>query len=281
MMLDRFGDDRLSISSLCKKYRLSRQAYYQSMKRKAKRTLHKERVLDYVVAARKQLPREGGRKLYKRLKPELEKAGFKLGRDKLFDLLRSEGMLVNKKRRYVTTTQSKHRFYIYENKIKNQQAESPHQQWVSDITYIRTQEGFMYLALITDVYSRKVVGFDVRDSLELTGCVRALHQALKQLPKGHNLIHHSDRGIQYCSYLYTHLLKQNNITISMAAKGNCYENAIAERLNGILKDEFMLDECFKSKKIAKKAVKDAIDLYNNVRLHMSIGYRTPAQQHAA
>ena len=152
----------------------------------------------------------------------------------------------------------------------------PNQVWVSDITYIRTINGFCYLALITDVYSRKIVGFDISDSLELSGCLRALKKALQQArPLAEHLIHHSDRGIQYCSNQYVGELKKRQIGISMTEENHCYENAIAERVNGILKDEFYLDQCFINLKRAKEATKNAIEIYNNKRLHLSLGYKTP------
>lgn len=151
----------------------------------------------------------------------------------------------------------------------------PNQVWVSDITYIRTVKGFCYLALITDMFSRKIIGYDLSDSLELNGCVRALNKALYQAKDITGLIHHSDRGIQYCSNVYTQILKRNNIGISMTAKNHCYENAMAERVNGILKDEFYLDQIFTDVTHAKRATKNAINLYNEIRLHLSLDYKTP------
>ena len=151
----------------------------------------------------------------------------------------------------------------------------PNQVWVSDITYIRTVRGFCYLALITDLYSRKIIGYDISNSLELNGCVRALNKALYQAKNINGLIHHSDRGIQYCSNKYTQILKRKNIKISMTEENHCYENAVAERVNGILKDEFYLDQTFDNLNHAKKATKSAINLYNQIRLHVSLDYKTP------
>jgi transposase InsO family protein len=151
----------------------------------------------------------------------------------------------------------------------------PNQVWVSDITYIRTIKGFCYLALITDMYSRKIVGYDLSDSLELAGCVRALQKALKQSGKRPPQIHHSDRGIQYCSNVYTQIPIRNNIKISMTEDNHCYENALAERVNGILKDEFYLDQTFDGLPHARRAAKNAIKLYNSIRLHLSLDYNTP------
>lgn len=151
----------------------------------------------------------------------------------------------------------------------------PNQVWVSDITYIRTVNGFCYLALITDMYSRKIVGYDISNSLELAGCLRALQKALRQSGGVKGLIHHSDRGIQYCSNQYVNELKKKKINISMTEENHCYENAIAERVNGILKDEFYLDQNFFDVKHAQRAAKSAIKLYNELRLHLSLNYKTP------
>jgi len=224
---------------------------------------------------RRSLPREGVRKLKISLKNDFDKAKIKVGRDTLFNILRKHNMLINRKKPSHRTTNSFHRFYKYKNIIKDVTVNRSNQVWVSDITYIRTVKGFCYLALITDMYSRKIIGYDLSDSLELSGCVRALKKALYQTKNTDNLIHHSDRGIQYCSNVYTQILKRNNINISMTEVNHCYENAIAERVNGILKDEFYLDQTFDSIAHAKRAVKNAINLYNEVRLHLSLDYKTP------
>ena len=168
-----------------------------------------------------------------------------------------------------------HRFYKYKNIIKDVEVTRPNQVWVSDITYIRTVKGFCYLALITDMYSRKIVGYDLSDSLELNGCVRALNKAVCHANNIKGLIHHSDRGIQYCSNVYTQILKRNKIDISMTEENHCYENALAERVNGILKDEFYLDQTFTNINHAKRATKNAINLYNKIRLHLSLDFKTP------
>ena len=215
------------------------------------------------------------RKLIKALDVDFKKANIKVGRDTLFNVLRKYKMLTLKKKTSARTTNSYHRFYKYNNIIKDVKVTRPNQVWVSDITYIRTIKGFCYLALITDVYSRKIVGYDLSDSLELKGCVRALNKAIYQAKDINELIHHSDRGIQYCSNVYTQILKKKKIDISMTEENHCYENAIAERVNGILKDEFYLDQTFDNAAHAKKAAKNAINLYNEVRLHLSLDYKTP------
>ena len=215
------------------------------------------------------------RKLVKSLDKEFTKANLKVGRDTLFNVLRKYNMLTLRKKTSARTTNSNHRFYKYNNLIKDMKVTGPNQVWVSDITYIRTIKGFCYLALITDMYSRKIVGYDLSDSLELKGCVRALNKAIYQAKDIKNLIHHSDRGIQYCSNVYTQILKRNKIDISMTEENHCYENAMAERVNGILKDEFYLDQTFDSVSHAKRAAKNAINLYNEIRLHLSLDYKTP------
>lgn len=215
------------------------------------------------------------RKLIKSLDQEFARANLKVGRDTLFNVLREHRMLTLRKKYSCRTTNSYHRFYKYNNIIKDIEITRPNQVWASDITYIRTVKGFCYLALITDMYSRKIIGYDLSDSLELKGCVRALNKALYQAKNSKGLIHHSDRGIQYCSNVYTQILKRNKIGISMTEENHCYENALAERVNGILKDEFYLDQTFINTAHAKRAAKNAIKLYNEIRLHLSLDFKTP------
>ncbi len=219
---------------------------------------------------RKSLPKEGVRKLTRSLEQEFIESNLKIGRDTLFNILRKHNMFTLRKKYSSRTTNSLHRFYKYKNIIKDVKITRPNQVWVSDITYIRTIKGFCYLALITDMYSRKIVGYDISNSLELKGCERALNKAHTT-----GLIHHSDRGIQYCSNLYTQILKRNNIDISMTEENRCYENAVAERVNGILKNEFYLDQTFDSLQHARRATKNAINLYNEIRLHLFLDYKTP------
>ena len=225
------------------------------------------------------MPRVGGKKLHFMITDRLAENKQKIGRDRFFQWLKQNDLLIRPKKRYIYTTQSHHRFWVYDNLTGNLSLTKPNQLWVSDITYLRTGEGFCYLALITDAYSRKIVGFDVSDSLELNGCVRALKSAFQTASNLSQLIHHSDRGIQYCSGVYTHLLQQKGVKISMAAKGNCYENALAERVNGILKNEFNLDTKFKTKQYAIQAVKQSVYIYNMFRPHWSLNLKTPEQCH--
>tara|TARA_B110000027_G_C16067145_1_gene277273 strand:- start:17 stop:619 length:603 start_codon:yes stop_codon:yes gene_type:complete len=191
----------------------------------------------------------------KSLNKDFDKQQLKVGRDTLFKVLREHKMLTLRKKYSARTTNSYHRFYKYNNSIKQLEINKPNQVWASDITYIRTLNGFCYLALITDMYSRKIVGYDLSDSLELKGCVRALNKAIYQAKSIKGLIHHSDRGIQYCSNVYTQILKRKKIDISMTEENHCYENALAERVNGILKDEFYLDQTFTNVAHAKELQK--------------------------
>jgi putative transposase len=197
-----------------------------------------------------------------------------VGRDTLFNILREHKMLTLRKKYSARTTNSYHRFYKYNNIIKDLEINRSNQAWASDITYIRTLKGFCYLPLITDMYSRKIVGYD-SDSLELKECVRALNKAIYQAKDIKGLIHDSDRGIQYCSNVYTQILKRKKIGITMTEENHCYENAMAERVNGILKDAFYLDQTFMNEAHAKRAAKNIIKLYNEIRLHLSLDFKTP------
>ncbi len=264
-----------SIEQTCQCYDLHRDAYYKFKQRKRKKEAVANCVIELVKTERIVQSRVGTRKLYKELKTAFDAEGLKVGRDKLFAILREYEMLIRRKKASCKTTDSYHRFHKYKNLVKNMDVTAPNQVWVADITYIRTINGFCYLALITDMYSRKIVGYDISDSLELKGCLRAFKMAIKQARPKAGLVHHSDRGIQYCSNQYVNELKKRNVCISMTEENHCYENAIAERVNGILKDEFYLDQCFFNTKFASIATKNAIDIYNNKRLHISLGYKTP------
>lgn len=258
----------------------SRQSYYKSLNYRRRVDSHTKALLQLVHPVRKLMPRLGGKKLFHMLQKDLSAKHIKLGRDRFLEWLRSQDLLIYPKKNYVTTTQSRHRFWVYNNLTESISLTGPNQLWVSDITYLRTREGFCYLALITDAYSRKIVGFDVSDSLELVGCTRALKLALQTASDLSQLIHHSDRGIQYCSAKYTGILLAKGIKISMAAKGNCYENALAERVNGILKGEFNLDINFKTKQQAIETVKQSVYIYNTHRPHWALNFSTPEKVHA-
>ena len=264
-----------SVEKVCNCMYLNRDAYYKYKRRNAQRKTVESQATVLVKMEREIQPRVGTRKLHKDLSERFQERGLKVGRDRLFDILRMNDMLVKRKKFTFKTTNSYHHFYKYSNLVKDMNVTARNQVWVSDITYIRTVKGFCYLALITDMYSRKIVGYDISDSLELTGCLRALQKALRQARPAVGLIHHSDRGIQYCSKEYVAELKKRDIRISMTEENHCYENAIAERVNGILKDEFYLDQCFVNTYNASVATRNAIDIYNNKRLHLSLGYKTP------
>ena len=263
------------MSEVCACFHLKRDAFYKYQKRWKHYKSVESQVIQLVKEERKEQPRVGTRKLHEALQPLFEAKQIKVGRDSLFNILRENNMLVKRKRAYAKTTNSYHHFHKYNNLVKELEITAPNQVWVSDITYIRTVKGFCYLALITDLYSRKIIGHDISDSLELAGCLRALRKALWHARPATGLIHHSDRGVQYCSHMYVNELKKRGIKISMTEENHCYENAVAERVNGILKDEFYLDQCFFSTLHAKRATKSAIKIYNNKRLHVSLGYKIP------
>jgi putative transposase len=263
------------IEQTCQCFDMHRNAYYKLKERNDKRKSVESNVMELVKEERIEQSRVGTRKLYKALQPAFKASGIKVGRDCLFEILRDHGMLVKRKKASCKTTDSYHRFHKYKNLVKDMEIRAPNQVWVSDITYIRTVSGFCYLALITDMYSRKIVGYDLSDTLELSGCLGAFKRAQKAARPAAGLVHHSDRGIQYCSNQYVETLKKHGVLLSMTEENHCYENAIAERVNGILKDEFYLDQCFYSTEHARIAAKNAISIYNSKRLHLSLGYKTP------
>lgn len=256
---------------------MSRQGYYKSLHVLENVRLREAFILEAVREIRKRLPRLGVRKIHYLL-PQF---GISAGRDQLFDLLERFGLLIDRRRNFRRTTNSYHRFHKYPNLIKDLDVQRPNQVFVSDITYLQTQEGFCYLALVTDLYSRKIVGWDISRSLSIEGCQKALLQALKGISATSGLIHHSDRGIQYCSDGYVNILINKNICISMTEENHCYENAVAERINGILKEEFYLGQIHASFKNAKTLSHQAINSYNNERPHSSLFFKTPSQCYAA
>lgn len=259
---------------------MSRQNYYRIHKRRQHQSFEKERVLELVQEERQLQPRLGGRKVLKRIDPQLQLEAIKLGRDRFFDLLREEDLLIPRKCRQVKTTDSRHSKPVYPNQLKDRELTGAHQVWVSDITYLKTQEATLFLSLITDAYSRKIVGWHLSPHLDTRGCLEALKKALRQLPSDAHPIHHSDRGCQYASQIYTQTLRQNHCSISMTEENHCAENAMAERVNGILKQEYGLKQKWKTKSQLKKAVRQAIWLYNEMRPHMSLNYRTPEEVHS-
>jgi transposase InsO family protein len=225
------------------------------------------------------MPRLGGKKLYFLLKDQLSL--IKVGRDKLFRILRANHMLIVPKKRYHITTDSHHRFRKHKNLVSTLEIEKPETVWVSDITYVGNRTNPSYLALITDAYSKKIVGYNVSNSLSVEGSLNALEMAMKgRIYKNQPLIHHSDRGLQYCSNEYQKLLKDNGVSASMTEKYDPYENAIAERINGILKQEFNVARNIENLNLKKQLIKNAIEIYNNQRPHLSNQMLTPMQMHA-
>ena len=253
----------------------SKQAFY---KRRPRQNGHAkaQHAIARVLQIRRQLPRCGVRKLHYLLN---EHSNDLLGRDYLFDVLRDAGLLVRRQKKYHKTTNSKHWMRKYPNLVKEMTLVRPEQLWVADITYLRVNKGFSYLHLITDAYSKRIVGYELSDNMHASTTRRALEKALSQRKGTKPLIHHSDRGLQYSSSEYTSLLKANSIAISMTQESDPYENAVAERVNGILKDEFGLDQTFQSQQLLQQHVVQSIALYNQLRPHMSIGMLTPNQAH--
>lgn len=269
----------ICISDLCMKTEMSRQNYYAARRQRHRRKIDEDLVVELVKEQRRAQPRIGGRKLLYMLQKEMAEAGVSIGRDRFFELLGSRELLVERKRIWPKTTNSRHSLPVFRNLLKYLEPTVPNQVWVSDLTYIRTDEGYMYASLITDMYSRKIVGFHIGDSLESIGCQKALEKALKELPSDRFPIHHSDRGCQYCCHEYVQMLRDRGLSISMTEEMHCYENAIAERVNGILKQEYELDATFLAKEQAIKAFVQAVELYNCRRPHLSLDYRTPDQVH--
>ena len=225
------------------------------------------------MRVRQEQPRLGTRKLHYILKSEL-----RVGRDKLFEILRKEQMLITKRRKYVKTTNSKHWMRTYADSSKQLELKQPEQLWVADITYLSTREETLYLHLVSDAYSKQIMEFTLSKDLKAETTVKALRIALsRRFYQDRNIVHHSDRGLQYCSRAYIEELRRNKCQISMTQNGSPYDNAVAERINGILKDEFYCDEKFDSFKQAKKHVEQSILIYNTRRPHLSCSMLTPAQ----
>lgn len=268
----------MSISFTCNLFGYNRQVYYRAKKRVIKHQRLAEIVVSLVKSVRIRMPRLGGKKLYHILQGELKDLG--IGRDKLFDILRANHLLIKPKRQYHVTTNSHHRFRKHKNLIENLDISRPEQIWVSDITYIGDRSNPQYLALVTDSYSKKIVGYDVSQSLSVEGSTRALLMAIKNRKyKGCQLIHHSDRGLQYCSDKYQQLLKQYSIECSMTEQYDPYQNATAERINGILKQEFILGIQINDLALMKALIRESVKIYNNERPHLSCEMHTPNFMH--
>jgi transposase InsO family protein len=271
----------VSLLRFCRLLGISRQAFYQNQWQNLQEQTKGNLILGEVARIRHRHPVIGTRKLYLMLQPFLAEHNIKIGRDKLFDLLASYKLLVKKRKRKIYTTQSYHRFHRYPNLIKELKVDRIKQVWVSDITYFKMNGKFVYLSFVTDAYSHKIIGFHVAQTLETIHSIKALEMAIKSASnvKECEIIHHSDRGIQYCSDSYVKLLQENNISISMTESGDPLENAIAERANGIIKDEYLSHHNFKTIKDIEEKLVQVVDFYNNERPHMSCSMHTPAKVH--
>jgi len=268
-----------SIQTLCSLLGYSRQAFYKFVKHAEKEALQHDLILQEVLRIRKTLKRLGTRKLLFKMEGFMREHHIEIGRDAMFDLLATHKLLIRKrKRRVPVTTFSDHWMRKYPNLIVDFIATAPNQLWVSDITYITLKDDFAYLSLITDAYSRKIVGFYLSETLSADGCIKALQIALKNNPQLGRLIHHSDRGSQYCCADYVSILDKHFVKISMTQSGDPLENAIAERVNGILKDE-LLEKIYINYQEAKQAIAAAISIYNYQRPHSSIDMLTPIEAH--
>jgi transposase InsO family protein len=269
----------MRVGELCGKLGMSRQNYYKARTVRRRHEADEGLVEQLVRGERAVQPRLGGRKLFHILGPELVREGVKIGRDRFFGVLREKGLLLERLPCCPKTTNSRHSLPVFHNLVKDMELTGPNQAWAGDITYIRTDEGFLYLSLIMDLWSRKIVGYNSGDTLETEGVLNALKMAVSKLPDGVFPVHHSDRGSQYCSHLYVGELQSHFFKISMTEEMHCYENANAERLNGILKQEYGLGFSFRSKKQALATVEEAVFLYNTRRPHTALKFETPEKMH--
>lgn len=269
----------IGLEKLCRLFGKTRQAFYDHTWRGEDTQLQEAIIIDLVKQVRKSLPKVGTLKLIHMLKDDLVAHGITIGRDSFFALLKKHDLYIKRKRKYAVTTDSNHAYKKWSDLVKDIQIQSPEQVWVSDITYLRTTDSFIYLSLITDAYSRKIVGYHLSQNLKVQGCLISLNKAISSRTTNKPLIHHSDRGVQYCCESYVSMLQKNNIAISMTQDGSPYDNALAERVNGILKTELDLDKTFSSYNEAIPIVHYAVDAYNRLRPHMSISNLTPNKAH--
>ena len=267
------------MSRLCERARMSRQNYYKQRQEREKTQVDEALIRHLVLDERHVQPRLGGRKLHCLLQGKLAENGVKIGRDEFFKALGRMELLLDPLPKAPRTTMSRHNLPHYGNTFKCLELSAPNQAYVSDITYIRTAGRFLYLALIMDAYSRKVVGYHLGRLMDAGETLRALDMALKAMPEGASPVHHSDRGGQYCSHEYVAVLVANGLGISMTEVNHCAENAKAERINGILKQEYGLGGTFPDETSAKIAVEQAVCLYNTRRPHLALGMRFPAAVH--
>jgi transposase InsO family protein len=262
------------MKQICGIFGYTRQGYYKHLKIQSERAIRDEEVLKVVKLIRLRQAKIGGKKLHKMIQPDI-----KIGRDYLFSLLQSQGLLVKTKRKFTKTTISGSLKVKHPNLIKHAELTHTNQAWVVDITFINTCNGFVYLYLVTDLYSRKIIAHHVADNLHAkTACI-ALKAALTTTKTPKDIIHHSDQGIQYMSKQYQDILQSNSMLCSTTGKDHCYDNAVAERVNGILKHEFGLSQTMPSLKVAREMADEAVSIYNNERIHASLGYQTPASMY--
>ncbi|MGJ8666183.1 MAG: IS3 family transposase [Patiriisocius sp.] len=260
---------------------MSKQAFYKRIKTQQKQQLDHQKLIIMVKDYRKKVgSKTGGIKLYDALKKDFINADIKIGRDKFYRFLRLNKLLVPKSKNYITTTNSNHMYKKYKNLVKDKVPTRPEQLWVSDITYIKTENGHNYLALVTDAYSEQIMGYDLDSHMRTSLCTKALAMAIKNRKfPDQELIHHSDRGFQYCNPKYTEFAESNGITMSMTEQYDPYENAVAERMNRTLKYEYGLKKTIKNTQLAQQMTKQAVYIYNNLRTHFSLDLRKPADVH--
>ena len=268
-----------SLQSLCRLFGYSRQAFYKQQRLQLLQQSKDGLIIQQVLNIRKEQPRCGTRKLLVMLQPFFKTQHLYIGRDAFFQLLLKNKLLIRKRKRSTHTTNSKHFFYRYPNLVAHFTPLHAHELWVADITYIPMKDRFAYLYLITDAYSRKIVGFHVSDDMRVTSAIVALQKAIDQKPPDAIVIHHSDRGLQYCSNDYVALLKQHHARISMTQNGDPYENAMAERVNGILKTELISDS-YPDLKLAMQHIARCITVYNYRRVHSSLNWQIPHNVHS-
>jgi putative transposase len=271
-----------SLTAICRIYGVTRQAFYLAASEVEKSVIIDKLTLTLVKGLRKEISGLGARKLLGMMEPELARHNISIGRDQFFDLLRFHGLLIRRRRRIAKTTDSYHWLHKYPNLIQELEVNGPEQLWVSDITYIRTGQGFSYLSLITDAYSRKIVGYSLHPTLEATGCLDALNMAIagrRNINAQRQLIHHSDRGIQYCCGAYVNALLKAGILISMTQTGSPYDNAMAERVNCTIKHDYFPSSTYPTHKSASIEMDRIVTSYNERRPHQSINFLTPEQAH--
>jgi putative transposase len=270
---------KLPVTKLCKRAGMTPQNFYKRREVRRRKKVDEGLIKHLVEAERAAQPRLGGLKLHHMLREQLAAEDVDLGRDRFFEALRNQALLLERLPKAPRTTNSAHSLPVFTNLVKDLEVTGPNQVWVSDITFIRTREDFAYLSLLTDKYSRKVVGYHLAQTLEAQDTLKALEMALACLPEGSRPIHHSDRGCQYCSHEYVKQLKEHGMPVSMTEEDHCAENALAERMNGILKQEYFLNYEFRTVAQARKAIDEAVHLYNTRRPHRSLKLRTPEQVH--